>query len=303
MINLLTMSRFQKPKASTIGTPIFHRKRRSWQDDKDLMLELHSFLSKPDGPYDYFENKVTQFRSKIDSFIDSGFEDNIEVFFLAMWVREQLSALTIQKGSYNLSVDPLELPENVDDIISKEESKTTMRGSGKSLSISISDLFPNPKLRAFALERIQILHRGDLVAYISSLVAREKESLMNFSANIMDLIHICEHKIALRNLKTKNNFAVGETDLWIPELSLGVEVRDTWDENEELSLIQTLSDTNFRKRARNLCLVTPDDLSDAKFLKLREVEKRGVIENLSVIRVGDFANYLDALIETASANK
>ena len=38
---------------------------------------------------------------------------------------------------------------------------------------------------------------------------------MNFSANIMDLIHICEHKIALRNLKTKNNFAVGETDLWI----------------------------------------------------------------------------------------
>ena len=149
MINLLTMSRFQKPKASTIGTPIFHRKRRSWQDDKDLMLELHSFLSKPDGPYDYFENKVTQFRSKIDSFIDSGFEDNIEVFFLAMWVREQLSALTIQKGSYNLSVDPLELPENVDDIISKEESKTTMRGSGKSLDISISDLFPNPKLRAF----------------------------------------------------------------------------------------------------------------------------------------------------------
>ena len=133
MINLLTMSRFQKPKASTIGTPIFHRKRRSWQDDKDLMLELHSFLSKPDGPYDYFENKVTQFRSKIDSFIDSGFEDNIEVFFLAMWVREQLSALTIQKGSYNLSVDPLELPENVDDIISKEESKTTMRGSGSLL--------------------------------------------------------------------------------------------------------------------------------------------------------------------------
>ena len=81
MINLLTMSRFQKPKASTIGTPIFHRKRRSWQDDKDLMLELHSFLSKPDGPYDYFENKVTQFRSKIDSFIDSGLRIILLKFF------------------------------------------------------------------------------------------------------------------------------------------------------------------------------------------------------------------------------
>ena len=81
----------------------------------------------------------------------------------------------------------------------------------------------------------------------------------------------------------------------MPELSLGVEVRDTWDESEEIALIQTLSDTNFRKRANHLCLVTTDDLSDAKFLKLREIEKRGVIENLSVIRVGDFANYLDAL--------
>ena len=118
---------------------------------------------------------------------------------------------------------------------------------------------------------------------------------MNYSANIMDLIHICEHKLALRNLKTKNNFSVGETDIWVPELSLGVEVRDTWDESEEITLIQTLSDTNFRKRANHLCLVTTDDLSDAKFLKLREIEKRGVIENLSVIRVGDFANYLDAL--------
>ena len=144
MINLLTMSRFQKPKASTIGTPIFHRKRRSWQDDKDLMLELHSFLSKPDGPYDYFENKVTQFRSKIDSVIDSGFEDNIEVFPSNVGERATFSSY-YSKGSYNLSVDPLELPENVDDIIIKE-SKTTMRGSGKSFDISISDLFPNPKL-------------------------------------------------------------------------------------------------------------------------------------------------------------
>jgi len=35
-------------------------------------------------------------------------------------------------------------------------------------------------------------------------------------------------------------------------------------------------------------------------LKLREIEKRGVIENLSVIRVGDFANYLDALKQSVN---
>ena len=47
---------------------------------------------------------------------------------------------------------------------------------------------------------------------------------------------------------------------------------DNWDENEELSIIQTLSDTNLEKSC-NPCLVTPDDLSDVNF-KLREVEKR-----------------------------
>jgi hypothetical protein len=287
--------RFHKPKASTIGTPIFHRKRRSWEDDKDLMMELHSILTKLDGPYDYFDKNVIQFKTKIESFIKDGFQENVEVFFLCMWIREQLSELTIKQGNYNLQVDPLIFPTDINEIIRREESKTTQKGGSKILNVSISDLFPNPKLRAFALERIQMLHRGDLIAYISSLVAREKESLMNYSANIMDLIHICEHKLALRNLKTKNNFSVGETDIWVPELSLGVEVRDTWDESEEIALIQTLSDTNFRKRANHLCLVTTDDLSDAKFLKLREIEKRGVIENLSVIRVGDFANYLDAL--------
>jgi hypothetical protein len=73
-------------------------------------------------------------------------------------------------------------------------------------------------------------------------------------------------------------------------------VRDSWDTNEELKIIRVLSDTNFRLRAGNLCLVTPDDLSDEAFLKLREIEKRGVIENLSVIRIGDFGKYLDQLI-------
>jgi hypothetical protein len=87
----------------------------------------------------------------------------------------------------------------------------------------------------------------------------------------------------------------------VPSLSLGVEVRDSWNANEEIEIIRVLSDTNFRLRAMNLCLVSPDDLSDNAFLKLREIEKRGVIENLSVIRIGDFGNYLDQLIANQNA--
>ena len=48
-------------------------------------------------------------------------------------------------------------------------------------------------------------------------------------------------------------------------------------------------------------MVTPDDLSDESFLQLREIEKRGVFENLSVIRIGDFGSYLDQIVEIEEA--
>lgn len=290
------MSSKKRPKASTIGTPIYHRKRRNWEDDRNLLTELTGVVSRIDGPYDYFSPSAKAFIEKVDTIKLKGFEENPDAYFLAMWVREKLSELLIKQGSYNLLVHPLQLPENIDKIIKLEEKKVTKGGHDGQANVSLSALFPNPRLRAFALERVQMLHRGDLIAYLSSLVARERESLMSISASIMDLIHICEHKLNLRKLSVKKRFSVGETDLWIPSLSLGVEVRDSWDTNEELKIIRVLSDTNFRLRAGNLCLVTPDDLSDEAFLKLREIEKRGVIENLSVIRIGDFGNYLDQLI-------
>ena len=292
------MQSFRKPKASTIGTPIYHRKRRTWKDDESLLKELKDVLKKIDSPYDYFDKKVKNLREKIDGFESTGFEENIEVFLLAMWIREKLSELTIKQGSYNLQVHNIELPDDIDEVIRLEESKATRSSNKTSPNISLSELFPNHKLRAFALERVQMLHRGDLIAYLSSLVAKERSSLMSCSASIMDMINICEHKLDLRKLEVCKRFCVGETDLWIPEISLGVEVRDSWNESEEIEIIRTLSDTNFRKRSLHLCLVTPDDLSDNKFRKLRDIEKRNVIENLSVIRIGDFSPYLDELIKT-----
>ena len=141
--------------------------------------------------------------------------------------------------------------------------------------VSLNALFPDPKLRAFALERMQILYRGDLIAYLSSLVSKEKQSLMTFSASILDLINICQHMLALREISIQKRFSVGETDLWIPMYSMGVEVRNSWSEQEEIEVIRILSNTNFRLRSKYLVLVTPDDLSDESFVQLREIEKRG----------------------------
>ena len=114
-------------------------------------------------------------------------------------------------------------------LLNLRRKKATKTGHKGLVNLSLSQLFPNPRLRAFALERIQMLHRGDLIAYLSSLVARERESLLSSSASIMDLIHICEHKLNLRKLSLRKKYTVGETDLWVPSLSLGIEVRDSWD--------------------------------------------------------------------------
>lgn len=296
------MAKFKKPRASTIGTPVCHRKRRSWQDDRDLLEELAGLVNLLDGPYDYYEQGVVAFREKIKGFREVGFEQNTEAFFLAMWVRKTLSDLLIKQGNYDLRIHPITFPEDIESVISDEEKKSTQSGFPQMQSgVSLNALFPDPKLRAFALERMQILYRGDLIAYLSSLVSKEKQSLMTFSASIMDLINICQHMLALREISIQKRFSVGETDLWIPMYSMGVEVRNSWSEQEEIEVIRILSNTNFRLRSKYLVLVTPDDLSDESFVQLREIEKRGVFENLSVIRIGDFGSYLDQIVEIEQA--
>ena len=44
-----------------------------------------------------------------------------------------------------------------------------------------------------------------------------------------------------------------------------------------------------------MSLVTADDMSDIEFVKLKDIEKRNIVENLSVMRIGDFGPFLDEL--------
>ena len=122
--------------------------------------ELVAVIKKPDGPYDYFSLNVKGFISKVEFLEKQGFEGNPDAYFLAMWVRERLSDLLIRQGSYNLHVHPIELPNDINAVIKLEE-KRKLRLIKKHNQISHSLIFfPNPKLRAFALERVQMLHQG-----------------------------------------------------------------------------------------------------------------------------------------------
>ena len=83
-------------------------------------------------------------------------------------------------------------------------------------------------------------------------------------------------------MTVRKRYTVGETDLWVPSLNLGVEVRDSWNPNEEIEIIRVLSDTNFRLRAANLCLVSPDDLSDEAFFGNHQIRLVAVHANGAV---------------------
>jgi hypothetical protein len=289
------MPRFERPRASTIGTPVYHRRRRDWKDDRDLIEEIATTVNKLNGPYEYYDKGVFAFREKVKHLRATGYENNKEVLYLGMWIREELSKISKSQASYDLRVHPISFPEEIDLTISIMEQKAIGRSVDKSSEISIENLLPDPDLRSFAMERMQILHKGDLIAYLSSLVSKERDSLLTNSASIMDLIHICEYNLNLHELVVKKRYAVGETDLWIPSISLGVEIRNSWDSEDEIELISILSDTNFRLQTRHLVVVTPDDLSDETFFSLREIEKRQVIENLSIIRIGDFSDYISKI--------
>jgi len=289
---------FKRPKASSIGTPVYHRKRRDWKDDRNLLEDVASAVCLMNGPYDYYEAGTVSFRNKIKKFREKGYEVNKDACHLAMWVREQLSELSHKLGNYDLRVHPIPLPQNIDDGIRSVEKKATKSGLvASSFDLSLAELFPDIKLRNFARERMQVLHRGDLKSYLASLVNKERDALATNSASIMDLIHICEHKLDLREIEYVKRYAVGETDLWVPQWTLGIEVRNTWSDKEEEDLTNTLSTTNFRLKARHLVVVVPDDLSDESFEMIRGIERRKVYSNLSILRVGDLGKYFDRIKE------
>ena len=64
------MPKFERPRASTIGIPVYHRRRRDWKDDRDLIEEIATSVNKLNGPYEYYDKGVFAFREKVKSVLD-----------------------------------------------------------------------------------------------------------------------------------------------------------------------------------------------------------------------------------------
>jgi len=285
----------RKLTASSLATPIFHRRRRDWRDDQYLIEDcVQSISSEKNKGFNKQQNKKL-FLDLAHEIESAGYQSNPTALHLAMWIREQLVILGAKQGGYDLRVHTLSIPSNLTDLIYKKEKELSSFELQNGNQLSLKHLFPDPEIRSFVLERIQLLHKGSLLSYLSSLVSRERDSLHGESATIMDLIHICEEKIKRRDLEISSTFQANVVDMWVPSLYLGIEVRDALSSDNRQELIQLIENTIRSKRAKYIALVCPDDLSDLIFHKWRELEKEPSFVNLSVLRIGDFGNYLDKL--------
>ena len=88
----------------------------------------------------------------------------------------------------------------------------------------------------------------------------------------MDLIHICQRKLSEKNFGSTTRYSADDVDLWIPEISLGIEVGDCWTEKTKDELLRVLKNTNLKFSSKFLCIVCPDDISDLSFYAMREIE-------------------------------
>ncbi len=286
-----------RPSVTSLKTPIYHRRRRDWRDDQYLIEDIVKCLDtkhceKANGP-----TRIKEFKEIAERVGTSGYQSNIEALCLAMWIRENLVRLSHKHSGYDLRVHAFEIPESLNEIIQDRSNKFTSESLNPTQEISLEHLFPDPEVRLHALQRVQLLHKGDLHAYLHALVSKERDSLTGESATIKDLIHICEEKLCRRNLRVVSNYAANEVDLWAPALSLGIEVRDALSPSETEDLVGFFRNTKSSKKTRFLALVCPDDLSDLMFHNWKEMENLESMENLSVLRVGDLGVYLDKIAE------
>ena len=112
-----------KPSATSLSTPIYHRRRRDWRDDQKLIEEIASLIQKKNGPYDLKNKAVHEFLEIAENIKLTGYESNAQATFLAMWIREELSKLFHKKHGYNLKAHVINIPTDLPAVLHKKRPK------------------------------------------------------------------------------------------------------------------------------------------------------------------------------------
>ena len=279
------------------GETSSHLARNNWRDDRDLLEEIASVIDRIDTPYDRLNQGVRCFREWVKNFRSHGYDQCPEAIVLATWVRERVADVTRREGNCDLTTSPISFPVDLDAVVRqrRNESKAPETSPPNSDAI-LQKLIPDSKLGNFALERTRSIFNGKVAKYLEFLIKKDQEFIQNHGERISDLLGACRQQLDKSKLLFSINYSPNQTDFWIPEINLGIEVVFDWDSSKEFELNRVLGDTAYRLEARSLVAVTPNDMPDHQFQAIKKIEKDGAFENLSVIRLNTLEDYLEDII-------
>jgi hypothetical protein len=279
------------------GETSSHLARNNWRDDRDLLEEIASVIDRIDTPYDRLNPGVRYFRESVKNFRSNGYDQCPEAIVLATWVRDRVADVIRREGNCDLTTRAISFPIDLDAVVRqrRNESKDPETSPPDSDSI-LQQITSDSKLRNFARERIRSIFDGNVSEYLHSLVRRDREAVKNHGRRISDLLAACRQQLDEKKLEFSQNFSPSQTDFWIPEINLGIEVVFDWDSSKEFELTRVLGDTAYRLEARSLVVVTPNDMPDHQFQAIKKIEEGGAFENLSVIRLNALEGYLEDIL-------
>ncbi len=281
--------------------PLHHVERNDWHDDRDLIEEVAATIDLPDSSYDHYKPGVLAFREWVNQFRKRGYDKSPEAFQLGSWLRELLAEKGRREGSYNLNTRPLFIPDDLNEVIrerkSKGEGEEETKDGEAELPAVFNEVLTTGETRTFAQKRAEALHDGNLADYLSFLVEKERNAMGKPSHGIADLLDGCRLHMARRKLKFVENYMVGETDFWIPTLSLGVEAVLNWKAEKEQRILGVIGQTKFRLQAKNFAIVASLDIPEHQYDVIRDIENRKVFDNLRVLRIDKLGEYLNEILD------
>jgi len=274
-----------------------HLARNDWREDRDLLEEIASTIDRIDTPYDRRNEGVRCFREAVKNFRSHGYDQCPEVVALATWVRERVADVERREGNCNLTTRPISFPVDLDALVRqrKKESKAPETSPQDSDPI-LHQLTSDSKIKDFALERAQSIFNGNVAEYLHSLLRRDRESIQNHGEQISGLLEACRQQLAKSKLLFSHSYSPNQTDFWIPEINLGIEIVFDWESGREFELTRILGDTAYRLQAQSLVVVTPNDMPAHQFKAIKKIEEGGAFENLSVMRLSGLEGFLEDIL-------
>jgi len=270
-----------------LWSPALRRARQDWKNERDIIELFAEVVWNHPELYPQENPGVASFIELVKEMRSVGYEKSEDTAPMAEWIRQSLGE-TIQKSSQEWTKKTIKIPKNL------QKSLDSIR---KSIRKKESELHPfkasfrKIETLEFARKRAQLLYGSeDLSIYLEDLVLKEQSGLRAPSGTLFDLLEICEFIVRRKGLHLSKSFEVCVCDLWAPEISLGIEVRDEFDPGEEGELFRLLTLSRHHYETDHLAVVFPSNIDEKSFQSCRTLQH--IIANLKVLRINEFESFI-----------